>query len=665
MTLATLAGGVGLAIFPVRHARSYCAHPLVAQNYTTNFPDQRIPVYLANTGNASIEHIGISHNEAARIVIDVVSRHNETVVSPKLYFAGFLNQDFEPQPMMHVFESWPGGIVINSFDCSLLVTEGDAILNTHLCRADTQPRHGCATHWGNIDDQMVGTVTLIPQQCQYTVSNAAWSMTDTPFDVAGVLMHELGHVLGLQHTNRTDSVCVSGGFAHGNHANGNVGIMHTPQSGLLPINRHWRRDDLDGLDHLYGEYAPIYETAVWNDDAFPNYPALDDMIRLSGTAVRRTAAMAGEASGNLVVVTIGDDHWVIEAILAQDGTITQDFTAIDPGPGGRTWGNPEIAIGTHDGVTRALVAWTAGESSTSLVMRPRWAIRELPAGDWSYTDGFDLRASRLTVGFDPSSGLYLLVTLSDEGVPELSTIDVSGQLLAERISLASLPVFEIGNVLCDQDTGCSAMYSTSTFGGPTLGRFGFFVDIDGTGLSAISSVIIPGQEVYGRVALVPDTADVLRGVSGWRRYALDLASTSIPEPQPVPAFPLRDWSLGLGAYLETSSYRHRLTMPVAVECGNGMLEAGEACDDGNLLDGDGCDGSCLLEPDDEIDDDETSDELGDTGETGDPSVLDNGGCECGVDRNRAGNMAGPMILALFGAARRRLRPTPAASPAPR
>lgn len=34
---------------------------------------------------------------------------------------------------------------------------------------------------------------------------------------------------------------------------------------------------------------------------------------------------------------------------------------------------------------------------------------------------------------------------------------------------------------------------------------------------------------------------------------------------------------------------------VSMECGNGVVDAGEACDDGNLADGDGCDAACLVE----------------------------------------------------------------------
>ncbi len=81
-------------------------------------------------------------------------------------------------------------------------------------------------------------------------------------------------------------------------------------------------------------------------------------------------------------------------------------------------------------------------------------------------------------------------------------------------------------------------------------------------------------------------------------------------------------------------------------CGNGLIDAGEACDDGNVVAGDGCDAFCALEGD------------GDGATTETPSSLEiSNGCACSVPGD-ASPRRGLAVLALGAAAalsRRRSR----------
>jgi hypothetical protein len=87
--LSSWVAGIG-ALLLAGHASAYCVRQSDADQLLHDFPDRRIPVYLATADGPSIEHIGLSATASARILLDVIARHNETVTSPKLYFVGFV-----------------------------------------------------------------------------------------------------------------------------------------------------------------------------------------------------------------------------------------------------------------------------------------------------------------------------------------------------------------------------------------------------------------------------------------------------------------------------------------------------------------------------------------------------------------------------------------------
>jgi cysteine-rich repeat protein len=164
----------------------------------------------------------------------------------------------------------------------------------------------------------------------------------------------------------------------------------------------------------------------------------------------------------------------------------------------------------------------------------------------------------------------------------------------------------VRTLTCGQGlSGCTLPFSTSQVGGPSLGRITFALDGDGLDIVNVAVEVFAGWDVYGRVGLAPNGRDSFRGVAGWTRFELDAVPGTLPSPNPASVFPTRDWSLGIGAYAHPMGIGHRLTMPLAVECGNGVVELGEQCDDGNLVDGDGCDSTCVIEePDDDDDHDD-------------------------------------------------------------
>src|SRR5690606_20525868 len=67
--------------------------------------------------------------------------------------------------------------------------------------------------------------------------------------------------------------------------------MRTTKGASLADLRHWRRDDLDGLDAAYPTH-PVHEFTHWRDLVFPAAPAIDGAHSVAGTEVIRSGALA-------------------------------------------------------------------------------------------------------------------------------------------------------------------------------------------------------------------------------------------------------------------------------------------------------------------------------------------------------------------------------------
>jgi hypothetical protein len=104
---SVLATAIVLCALP-RTSDAYCVRKSdVVLAWKLEFPDLRIPVYVAWDETNSVAYTGRSPEDVARIVLEVIARHNESVAAPKLYFAGFSDKVWGNKPRALTGRSMP------------------------------------------------------------------------------------------------------------------------------------------------------------------------------------------------------------------------------------------------------------------------------------------------------------------------------------------------------------------------------------------------------------------------------------------------------------------------------------------------------------------------------------------------------------------------------
>ena len=592
------------------------------------FDDLRIDVFISVEEKSSFLQAGFSLPQAESLVRRMVAAHNETIGPPYLIYAGSTEM---PLDMKGLPTNRPIGITIESFSCD---QGGDP--QVYPC-PDTDIACTSNPVFGK-DLTSKERVIFRPSKSLCPEFGHAWSLDFEGTDAATVLLHEMGHALGLGHSGElscpglTDDV-------------GGAAVMSRPPSASRAFGRDWRRDDIEGLRQIYGADMD-HALYTWEDLDFPGNPAESARVPVCADArtppaVTTAVADAAGPSAQLLAYTNGADQVAHLARLGELFASSPGGVVVDPSEHGISFAPVAVAYSDGDGIDpgRVLIVWSADESKTARPVRLRWAMRDLDADTWDYgylatPHGAGQLSRRVAVGFDPGNRLFIITSIANTANPYVTALDLGGIQVGQPTVFGSLsnPPFavDIGKANCFLDAGisrCTIPYVSADFhpaDGPThdIFRNGWFdveVEPDGA-VTLIDDALAPDSADLPSRGMVDLAAgpDGFRGALADWRYQLQrdpgVGSTNLPVLAAAP-FPAADWPLRVGSRLSAHSPTQYtlLARRPGILCGNGSLDCDEACDDGNALPDDGCSPACQLESDSATGPDATSGSLPTTG----------------------------------------------------
>jgi cysteine-rich repeat protein len=559
-----------------------------------------IDVHLSDGALSSITHTGLTLEEFRPILLASLSELNTHLTITSLRYAGEHDHDpVDPQGALD-FSPLPVGITVGSFGCDGAYAP---------CAPHQGPGlAGCAKSppvmpMGGPPQHGKYLVSLVPSPCD-SLASPSWSLSGVDGrDPLHVLLHELGHAMGLDHSDLAGAECP--GVEDGDdQPNPSVMWSKVP---AFATGRRLFRDDIEALETFWRTSDPS-SLWYWNDAAtFPASPdacALAPLGGTSGVPVSVSSAVDGFASDAafLASTDVGDRVRVLEGGAAGFPEIA---AAVEVDPflrSGATLYPMGMALGPFGLDPVPLVVWLAGESTTSRDLDLRWAVRSA-AGNWQASsavmpEGVDGLDRRVAAGFDPTSGYFLVAAVTERAAILVMTVDIGGIQVAVT-QLDDLLAYDVGPPACIVATGaCVVPIMTSAPGGPGHAWLQVAIAGDGSATSlGIQDVNTSGMEgTSGGTGLAVWSSGAavgtgVRGVLGERRIAS-------PEWPPnglawdMDWYPNDDWPLRLGSVFPPDgdwafpAVTRRLGPPY--ECGNGQLECDEECDDGNQRDGDGC-----------------------------------------------------------------------------
>lgn len=368
-------------------------------------------------------------------------------------------------------------------------------------------------------------------------------------DLMGVIMHELGHILGLDHAEKDNSTsgltCNGILFPGGN----TQGIMRSASwVSLLSKARRPHADDLAGFEAFY--YGLL--DAPWRRDFdLVYYESTDQgvtwgapnavVLPTTGIRTRPAVSSASDSSGVQVIAFTNRVGDVYHLVRDADG-----FQPLTPGQSQVPGANTRFPAAVAYGGGRLMVAWIFDAGFADRHSNVRWMIRDLEDFAWTFgdyavhtNDNARFIQKEIGLGYDPSAEIFVLSAISStdvtepdmfpessDGKPFLVAIDpMTAEVLGRAVVVDAPVIRSIGKPACHLTdptlftigAHCAIPILAAVIGGPDSNMLYTGLALAPSVLGEFSTIQPLGVPDHGLFDLAADPRDVgeIRFLGAW------------------------------------------------------------------------------------------------------------------------------------------------------